>query len=320
MRTIGKMFLVVAVAVVLFQSCKKDQVTAPEPVRYLEETFKETSVQTVTYSIPYSLEMDIYQPAGDTRTDRPVVVFAHGGSFVGGTKQNPYAVELGHYLARRGYVMASIQYRLAPDFYAMIDSITAIEVVMKALGDGRAAVRYFRESAANGNPYGIDPDRIFFGGNSAGAVLAVHAGYLTREDEVSPHMQALVQANGGINGNSGNAGYSSSVKAIFALAGGINRLDWIEAGDVPALFAHGIDDDVVPYNCDYVFRGFVTWVPVIKLCGSGPMHDKAQEVGLYSILKPYPGAHVPWVDANGVPQPLFSEIKEEVVSFLYGQL
>ena len=35
------------------------------------------------------LDMDIYQPSNDTTTNRPLLIFAHGGAFVAGNKNNP---------------------------------------------------------------------------------------------------------------------------------------------------------------------------------------------------------------------------------------
>lgn len=313
--------LVLAALAVLF-ACKKDQSPAPQKVRYMDEVYTSVDVQTVTYSQPNNLQMDIYKPAGDTKTDRPVVVLAHGGGFVGGFRNNPGMVRLGENLAKRGYVAVSITYRLAPSFQALIDSNVAADVVFKAIGDARAAVRYLRKTVAeDGNPLGIDPDQIFFGGNSAGAVLAVHLGFLDANDSIQPFFQTAVQANGGFEGNSGNAGYSSAVKAIFSLAGGIGRTNWIDADDVPSVHFHGIDDNVVPYECGNVFSGFIGSLDVINLCGSKPVHDKAIAAGLESTLNSYPGEHVPWMNqTTGEPLPLFDEVEQKVFDFLFAHL
>ncbi|MFQ3269129.1 MAG: para-nitrobenzyl esterase, partial [Flavobacteriales bacterium] len=76
--------------------------------RYSEEVFDEVSVSTVTYSDVHNLQMDIYQAVGDTETQRPLIILAHGGSFVAGIRTNPSMVALGNAFAKRGYVVASI--------------------------------------------------------------------------------------------------------------------------------------------------------------------------------------------------------------------
>ena len=55
--------------------------------RYMEEIFSEVAMETVTYTEgANAFLMDIYQPVGDTLSERPVIIMAHGGSFAGGTR------------------------------------------------------------------------------------------------------------------------------------------------------------------------------------------------------------------------------------------
>ena len=46
--------------------------------------------------------MDVYTPDGDTYTERPLIIFAHGGSFYAGDKNNPTMVSLCESFAKRG--------------------------------------------------------------------------------------------------------------------------------------------------------------------------------------------------------------------------
>ena len=126
--------------------------------RYLEEIFSEVEVTTVTYSEENNLQMDIYQPVGDVETSRPLIIFAHGGTFIFGSKNNGTAVEFCEAFAKRGYVTASINYRLAGDvlgfwqqFTYYQNTNTAYEVVLSATMDGKAAIRYFRKDFVENN-------------------------------------------------------------------------------------------------------------------------------------------------------------------------
>jgi para-nitrobenzyl esterase len=58
------------------------------------------------------LKLDVYRPTGDTDTLRPLIIFAHGGSFVGGSKTGNDMIPLCTDFAKMGYVTASIDYRL----------------------------------------------------------------------------------------------------------------------------------------------------------------------------------------------------------------
>ena len=106
--------------------------------RYQTEIFDNIDVQTVTYSDTYSLQMDIYTPSGDVCVNRPLIILAHGGSFIGGSKSNPTVVDLCETFAKRGYVAASINYRLLPD-YQFPDY----------LHDAKAAIRWLRGNEKN---------------------------------------------------------------------------------------------------------------------------------------------------------------------------
>ena len=275
--------------------------------RYVEEIFSEVEVTTVTYSEENNLQMDIYQPVGDTETSRPLIIFAHGGTFIFGSKNNSTAVEFCEAFAKRGYVTASINYRLAGDIVGFLQQFTfyqntntAYEVVLSATMDGKAAIRYFRRDFfENNNSYGIDPNQIWAGGNSAGGVLFLHAGHVLSVDEfVGPLdsnraaiAQEIFNDLGGIEGNSGNSGYSSSLSGVISLAGALHRSEYVSQDDIPAVFCHGDADGTVPYDCN----GFQNNPSFDQLCGGGALNPQFQTLGLDSDLLTFPNDnHCPW--------------------------
>jgi poly(3-hydroxybutyrate) depolymerase len=310
-----------ALLVLVLISCEKGDLPSVQPQRYLEEIYSEIQVDSVEYSVPYGLYMDIYQPKGDVNTSRPVVVIAHGGAFFNGNKQTPGMVRLATSLTKRGYVVGSINYHKATDFNDVLDSVKAAGLVMNAIGDGRAAVRYFRKTFDEGNPYRIDPNKIFAGGNSAGGIIALHLGFLDSLDALPPHLDSIQDFFGGWEGNSGNPGYSSSVKAVFNMAGALKSKTYIDQDDTPLINFHGVDDDVVPYECGNVYSGLVGNFDVVKMCGSLAIHNRCLERGVETTLYSYPGKHVPWMNSDtGEPLPLFDEIEEKIITFLYEHL
>ena len=280
--------------------------------RYEMEIFDEVEVTTVTYSDIHNLSMDIYQPIGDDVTNRPLIILAHGGTFIFGSKNNPTVVELCETFAKRGYVTASINYRLANDIVGLFQQFTfytntesAYEVVLNAMMDGKAAVRYFRKDVAeNGNMYGIDPDQIWAGGNSAGGVLFLHVGHVQSIDEfIAPlddnraniATSVFNSIGGDIEGNSGNPGYSSEISGVISLAGALHRSEYVDSNDIPSIFAHGDNDGVVPYDCN----GFQNNPSYDQLCGGGALINNFQNSGITSDLLTFPGDnHCPW-DSDG---------------------
>jgi para-nitrobenzyl esterase len=244
---------------------------------------------------PQTLLLDVYMPAGDTYTERPVVVVAHGGFFVSGSKTGTDVVPICQSLAKMGYVAVSIEYRLGFPITGALDAAMT-EAAMRGLQDGKAAVRYLRKSVAeDNNPYGIDPSEMYFAGSSAGGYIALHLAYMDEESEIP----AWVNVNntgleGGLEGNSGHPTYPSDVNAIVNIAGAIGDTAWIHPGDEPALLFHGTNDQTVPFGSDMQYAFGL--LPVLEVDGSNSVDIKLTEVGVEHCFEIYEGMdHVPHV-------------------------
>ncbi|MEM9092023.1 MAG: alpha/beta hydrolase [Cyanobacteria bacterium P01_F01_bin.53] len=114
-----------------------------------------------------SLTLDVYQPAqsGKQSGEYPAVITIYGGSWSSGSPQA--SAQFGRYLAARGYVVTAIDYRHAPAYRFPTQ-----------LEDVQNAIAFVREHA---KAYEIDPARISLVGWSAGAHLALLAGFQSTE-------------------------------------------------------------------------------------------------------------------------------------------
>ncbi len=282
--------------------------------RYKDQIFSTVTKTTVLYSSAYNLSMDIYTPDTDTETNRPVILLAHGGSFTGGARTETTLVELCTRFAKRGYVTASMSYRLAGSAFDMLSESTAYPVVVKAISDGKAAVRYLK---ANSATLGIDSNRVIVGGNSAGAILMLHLAYIDDLNEANTNTiiyNALV-ANGGFEGNSGNDGPTSKVFVMVDWAGGIQDTTWISSGNVPVVNLHGDPDGTVPYGCGQVLNG----ISQVSVCGPGVYNTRLDNVGISHVSKRYPGLdHQPWGSAG--TGAVFNECDSITRDFLYSYI
>lgn len=260
--------------------------------RYLNQTF--TSVHqtpNIIYSTANgtSLRMDIYEPENDQASNRPLIILAHGGSFIGGDENVSDIVNFSTRFAKHGYVVAAIQYRLAT-VTDLIDSLLMIREVVYAVQDMKAAIRYFHNDAANANIYRVDTNKVFVGGASAGAILAVHLGYLTNLEELPSYISTVIETNGGLEGNSGWPGYGTQAAGIINFCGGINKAEWIDAGDLPIVSVHGTADSTVPYaHGEVLGSGAGSIFDLVTIDGSGVIHQRADEVGIYNDLWTLPG-------------------------------
>jgi acetyl esterase/lipase len=195
----------------------------PDGTRFVDEVFADVDVTTgVVYrhttthdGEPIDLELDVYQPRGDARAERPVVFWMFGGGWTRGDRNQlaDYAQDS----ARRGYVGVTIDYRIRPD--GLGDDVLGAAV--DAYDDAVAAAQWLEGHAAD---YRIDPDAIIAGGYSAGAVNALNLLFMP-----------------GFRGPA-----TSPVAGAVAISG--VSLAPPTAGDPPAIMHHGTADDTVPYD------------------------------------------------------------------------
>ncbi len=240
-----------------------------------------------------NLLLDFYQPSNDVATKRPLIIFAHGGSFLAGTRTDPDQVALCNAFAKKGYATATIDYRTG---FFPLDSARIVPALVRAVHDMKAAIRFFYKDAQTANLYKIDTNQIFIGGTSAGAITALHVAYLDNQCEMEPFMSTTIMNGlGGLNGNSGNPGYSSKVKGVINLCGALGRFWWMKAGDPPLCSMHGTADATVLYGRGKANPGFQT----LYLDGSRMLFAGTQVNTVpHKFYTWYGAPHVPFVGSN----------------------
>jgi dienelactone hydrolase len=273
-----------------------------DATRYLQDVFPGTASKTTvkfgnsvvtSFATGTDLYMDIYQPAGDTvQAKRPVIIWGFGGGFVLGSRADVEQVSRAY--TKKGYVCAAIDYRLYPFLLlGYPDSAAIIPVVVQATQDMKAAVRFLRKDAATTNSYRIDPNNIIVGGYSAGAIAAMNVAALDSLDPVPAFLRTVVQQQGGFEGNSGNPGYSSTVKGAISFSGAIYKKEFIDAGDPPFFAAHATTDATVAY-------GYGTNVYRFYSDGDGVSVPYARSLGIPAVLVTVPAvAHTEIYNLTG---------------------
>jgi acetyl esterase/lipase len=223
----------------------------PGPKRYRDIVFAQASTTAnVKYATapdlvtgtPVDLLFDMFTPSGDTVTNRPAVIWVHGGGFRAGGKAATTTVASEY--AQRGYVTLSIDYRLDPGNRCQdvqdgkitdpnelaIETARCERAIFAAQHDTQAVVRFVRAHATD---YGVDPGKIAVGGFSAGAVTALHVAY--RSDDP------------GDVGDFDNV--DSRIQAALAASGCNYDLASIGAGDAAVFLLHAQFDQAVPFAC-----------------------------------------------------------------------
>lgn len=197
------------------------------------------------------LQADLYRPADDEV--RPIVVLIHGGGWATGDKWN--MADHARELARAGFVVLNINYRLAPKhkFPAQVD-------------DCRAALKWVAQEAAQ---HRIDPNRIGVYGYSAGAHLAALIACNPVPDQ--PKIKAVVA--GGAPCDFSELELKNRTLAYWLGGSRSEKPDVYKAAspklyasseDPPFFFFHGDEDGLVPLD------------------NSRCLHDELQKCGIES--------------------------------------
>ena len=230
------------------------------------------------------LFFDFYQPVGDTWTgQRPLIILAFGGSFITGNRSD--LDFLCRSYAAKGYAVATIDYRLYDALlFPLPTAEIMIDVVTKAVADFKAVVRHFKEDADTDNLYNVDPDLIFVGGISAGAIAAAHTAAMDTTDvEMSDTILDTVRANGGIEGTTSLNfdTYDSEVAGLISFSGGLHKGNWIDENDPPFFSVHEDGDGTVPYGAG---AATIFGFEIISMDGSAVLKEVGDSLGIKNDL------------------------------------
>ncbi|MGH9192134.1 MAG: neocarzinostatin apoprotein domain-containing protein, partial [Acidimicrobiales bacterium] len=217
----------------------------PSAKRYLEPVFDEVEVtHGVVYrhavdahGNPVQLTLDVYEPAGDTASERPAVVWMHGGWYSDGDKAD--MADYAEAFARRGYVAVSMEYRMRPDLRCCPtrDAIGVTEALVDGREDASAGLEWLHEHAGE---YRIDPRAIAVGGDAAGAANAFGLAFTAEPPGHPGGGHAMLQ----------QGPQHERDRPMLAAALPISgvSLDRPAEGSPPVLAFHGTEDSMAPLH------------------------------------------------------------------------
>jgi len=265
--------------------------------------------------------MDIYQPMDDTLKSRPLILLLHGGAFIFGDKDSESIQALATNFAKKGYVVASANYRMG---FNLASKSSLERSAYRAVQDARAALRYL---SANATTYRIDPDWFFLGGSSAGAITALNAAFMEedeRPESTGSNLWRFQKDLGGLDESTNDVTGSYTIRALINLWGAVNDTNIINADEkIPVLSFHGDADKIVPYDYGYPFVDLDTTMTaniVSKLYGSLPIHQRLSHNGTQSDLITLPGAGHEPQNEPGMYQMVMDTIVDHTTEFYFKAL
>ncbi|MDO6759488.1 alpha/beta hydrolase [Tamlana sp. 2_MG-2023] len=242
--------------------------------RYIDSVFDSINVRTYNYAIKANdtLKLDIYQPARDSISKKPLMVLVHGGGFYTGKRNESYMVSMAKNIARKGYNVASIDYRLTQGRLSVscgVPQNEIFQVYKKGAQDVMDALLFLTDYKTDFN---IDASKIVLAGSSAGAETILNIAYNRHLMSNSARHQAI------------------KIAAVFSISGAIFDTNAIEKhNSIPGIFYHGEKDPIVPYgkgahhSCTIFQKGFFV------LEGSEKITDKLASLNTSFILYTYRG-------------------------------
>ncbi|XZF14305.1 T9SS type A sorting domain-containing protein [Chitinophagaceae bacterium MMS25-I14] len=226
------------------------------------------------------LKMDVFSPcglpypitgtaSGCATCKRPFLLLIHPGGFRDGCRSDMDTEAL--HFAQRGFVVASIDYRLGwvgkddtllicnggefcfkNDCYVDNDNCESKYAdsnqfaVYRAMQDAHAAMRFVTHYA---DQLHIDTRYMFIGGQSAGSVAAMNLAYLNQA-EINTAMPNVVAGLGNIDTVGNSFTDTFKIAGIYNNWGAVLDTSYISgnADKIPMIAFHGSNDQVVPYN------------------------------------------------------------------------
>jgi len=258
-----------------------------------KEKIKLTTFTYFTTNKKKKLKLDFYK-SPTIKGNTPLLIYVHGGGFSGGARNEDYIKNFCIKMAREGFAVASISYRLTMKKYGFgcsTPSSLKINAFNKASEDISLATQYLLE---NKKKLGLDDSKVILIGSSAGAEAVLNLAYVY-DNKILPQ----------------NFKYAG----IIAMAGAITSLDKLDNKTIiPTQLFHGVKDSLVPYGkaphhyCKKDDEGY------LELYGSKAIADKLKELnGSYYLQTIEDGDH------SWNSKPMFLNIKE-ILTFIDEQV
>ncbi|MBL0047674.1 MAG: T9SS type A sorting domain-containing protein [Bacteroidetes bacterium] len=157
------------------------------------------STDTNYLGYPETCYLHLYKPKADANTKRPILIYVHGGSWLGGSPNDYYPAQICKEFVQRGYVVASIQYRMgmhtnpaiipgincplisgAAQCAYVSDTSEVLRAAFRAMQDTKSAIRFMKARSILDSSCA---DAVFLAGESAGAITALGAAFMDQASE-----------------------------------------------------------------------------------------------------------------------------------------
>lgn len=292
-------------SIVTLGFCSPLFLNAQATLPYSSTTYQYDSILNVQYGTAVDhagnaqdLYLDIFKPINDSNCNRPIVVLVHGGAWVLGSKEDVDLIYLSRQFARRGYIVANVNYRLgthkpsnwamyaacdtnkaAPEGY-ICDSAEIYRANYRAMQDVKGAIRFMKNRSVQDSS---DFNNVFVAGESAGGFIALSVAFMTDESEKPLNCSAINNAPspdtdfnaygciptpndlsrpdlGPVDGILNLGTHDASVQGVGSFFGGMLDMNMVGSTPInlPVYLFHQGSDVIVHYNYGRLL-GRISW-------------------------------------------------------------
>ncbi len=287
-------------------------------------------ITRVGQAVPERLLYDLYEPEDDTLTARPLILVFKTGNFlpigisggVTGTRSDSANVEICTRLAKMGYVVASVDYRLGWNPLAATQPERALQLIQAAyrsVQDVHTALRYFNLNASN---LRLATDKVTLWGIGTGGYVSLASSTLDNFTDIvtttnpagkfltdldgngTPDPMVIPFVNGDLLGTTvgivppgfppfpagdtlcypNHVGAPESFQLCVNMGGALGDISWLDASDVPFISFHVPKDQNAPYKSGVLIVP-TTGDPIVEVQGSYAVAEKANQLGLNDVFK-----------------------------------
>ncbi|UII77215.1 alpha/beta hydrolase [Flagellimonas sp. HMM57] len=283
-------FRIITTFIVLFSF-----ISATAQTRYVDAIF--SKIETTTHTYSDTLQLDVYAPKKDDIENRPLILLVHGGGFSSGKRDNPLEKEFCITMAKKGYVVASMSYRLLrknKGFGCGVPAEEKIDTFLAATEDILTATNFLLKKAVD---LGVDSNNIILAGSSAGAEAVLNTVFMKNQYQFKKLPYGEISFSG-----------------VISFSGAVVDAAYItKEATIPALFFHGVKDKLVPYAtaphhyCDTGKPGYLI------LDGPESMAEKLKDLNTSYLLAVDPIGNHDWANLAYAYADMIAEFVEKTI-------
>lgn len=253
-----------------------------------------SEVNKLTLTYKDTLQLDFYSPIKPQQKEMPLLLLMHGGGFAVGKRDGKLESRFCIEMAKMGYTVASISYRLT----RLNDPLScdcASDKKVKTFVNGAEDLANALVFLSGQQSLQFNRNKIILIGSSAGAETVLHLAFMN-DDYRFKHINSV------------------KVAGIVSFSGAMMNASYIsESNAVPSLFIHGEKDLLVPFGTGAHHFCAEDKAGYLMLEGPKTMTEKLKKLGISYYLAYDPEGGHDWANKAYKQKELIHQFIQDII-------